>query len=46
MHSYKDFQFPKMSLFDDEFVLKSNLPHLVNDSMGLYDISRAIEDDE
>ncbi len=40
-HSYKDFQFEKLSVFRDEFLLKSTNEVLVKEEHGLYDIRRA-----
>lgn len=40
-HSYKDFQYEKTSVFQDEFLLQSTNEALVKEEHGLYDISRA-----
>ncbi|OQP58576.1 hypothetical protein A4R26_03735 [Niastella populi] len=40
-HSYKNFQFEKLSVFRDEFLLKSTNEDLVKEEHGLYDIRRA-----
>ncbi|QEH42427.1 hypothetical protein [Chitinophaga sp. XS-30] len=39
-HSYKDFQFEKLSVFRDEFLLNSTNETLVKNEHGIYDISR------
>ncbi|MDR7211460.1 hypothetical protein [Flavobacterium piscis] len=40
-YSYKDFQFEKLSVFRDEFLLKSTNEALVKEEHNLYSISRA-----
>lgn len=40
-HSYKDFQYEKTSVFQDEFLLQSSNEALVKEEHGLYDISRS-----
>ncbi len=40
-YSYKDFQFEKLSVFRDEFLLKSTNDFLIKEEHGLHDISRA-----